>query len=177
VIENCTFGLEIEKDHIDLLDKRAFAYYALGQRKEAEADYERAAQLSPRSYRERLLNVQAHLLLGYFKAGRQDAKSALTEAAFAELVLQELSPEQRADSSGLHHNLACIYAELSKSDEGQRARLEDLAIRYLQTAVEIARQRGQLEASLNAIRNEDFSESLKQRAEYRALHPALARTR
>ncbi len=125
VIKNCNLGLGIEQHHIDLLDTRAGAYHVVKQQEQSQADYEAVTKIPPQSFRERLLHVQAHLLVGYFKANQDDPIAALNEAAMAELGLQELSSEQRSESHVLLHNQACIYAELSKLDEKQRARLED----------------------------------------------------
>lgn len=165
-IDNCTLGLELDPNHIDLLDTRGYACYSLGQQSEAAADYERITKIALGSLHERLLRVQAHNLLGYFKAVQQDTQSALNEAALAELAIHDLSTEQKADNYLLHHNLACIYAELSKSSDEHRVRFEDLAIRYLLRGIEVARQKGELDLRINNIRDEPaFTLSLKQRAE------------
>lgn len=131
---------------------------------EAGKDFAAAARLGAGNPQARLTRAEAYTGLGYVRACQQAPADALQAAALAESLLREV------DHYMIRHNLACIYAELSRSDAGRATQHQDLALTMLQRAVELARREGVEPQAIEMIRNESaFPKSLQDREEFQKL--------
>jgi Flp pilus assembly protein TadD len=106
-------------------------------------------------------NPDARAGLGYLAALRKSATEAQRETVHALL-------NGAGDYLALH-NLACIYAELAKSDRGQTKQHEDAAIALVQRAVELWRRGGSGPNEIGLIRGEPSFATLREREEIKKL--------
>ena len=182
-------GLKIEPGNLQLLTKmgttyfnRAFVNYAKGQQEAARENYARAkhsyetaTQATPKSPHEEVLVPQAHFWLGYLDALQQDGAlqqdpAAAGRAAMRTYLLLEDLPAGEKERYVVLHNLACIYAELSKVDNNQRKELEDLALSFLTRAVRIANTHHEGAMQARAMEVESaFGDKLRRRAEFQQI--------
>lgn len=134
---------------------RGEAYIATRQYAEGAADFARAAQLQPS-------NATAHSWLGYV-AAMQSQGDPLREAAQATAL--------GGDDFVVLHNVACIYAQLSRTDPSASKQDLDLTVAYLQRAVQIWRTRNGGPNEPQLIRDEPAFDlpSLRAREDFRAL--------
>ncbi|HKB40000.1 MAG TPA: protein kinase [Gemmataceae bacterium] len=131
------------------------------------------AQSPERSHQEKareaftaLLRLEPHSAdaragLGYLAALRKSSTEAQREAVHALL-------DGAGDYLALH-NLACIYAELSRTDKAQRKEHEDVAIALLVRAVELWRRGGLGPNEIELIRSDPSLASLLPRPELKKL--------
>jgi tetratricopeptide (TPR) repeat protein/tRNA A-37 threonylcarbamoyl transferase component Bud32 len=152
-------ALKREPENVKLLNKRGMLYVLLKNNDQAQADFAALLRHDPG-------NAEAHSLLGYVRACQNapaDAQDAAAQALLnAEGVRKYL----------VLHNVACIYAELSRSDKQREKAHQDLAITLFHRAVDLWRQGG--EKGLNEIeliRDElkAFPPSLQARPELKEL--------
>jgi tetratricopeptide (TPR) repeat protein len=151
--------LPVESGRARLLNKRGWAYVNLSQHPQARAD------LEPADRNARLLRAEAHTGLGYLDACAKVYAGAQEHATRALDWLR-----QPLDHYVLRHNLACIYAEMSRWDVSRRAEYQDLALTFLGEAVELARNRGTLANEKQLIEQESaFPPSLRERPDFKKL--------
>jgi len=143
-------GLMLDPDNLKMRNRRALAYYRDDQLDLAEEEYCHATGCDPNSANERILITEAHTWLGNIKASRQDAQGAERQATLALLALRRVDPGHEEIYVVLH-NLACIYAELAKSDEERRSELLNVAMAFLERAIESAKLRNELLQELHCI--------------------------
>ncbi len=93
----------------------------------ARADFAAALRLDP-------AHADAHAGLGYIRALGNASGDAQREAALALL--------HGGDDYLILHNVACIYAELSRVEKGQAQQHQDMAMGLLQRAVDLCRLAG-----------------------------------
>jgi serine/threonine protein kinase/tetratricopeptide (TPR) repeat protein len=134
---------------------RGEAYVASRQYAEGAADFAQAVRLEPS-------NATAHSWLGYI-AAMQSEGDPLREAAQATAL--------GGDDFVVLHNVACIYAQLSRSDGSTSQQDLDLTVAYLQRAVQIWRTRNGGPNEPQLIRDEPAFHlpSLRARDDFRAL--------
>ena len=154
-----------ESGRTRLLNKRGWAYVNLNQHPQARTDFTASARLEPADRNARLLRAEAHTGLGYLDACAKGYAGAQEHATRALDGLR-----QPLDHYLLRHNLACIYAEMSRWDVGRRAEYQDLAVTFLGEAVELARDRGTLANEKLLIERESaFPPSLRERPDFKKL--------
>ncbi len=115
-------GLEQAPKDTRLLIQRGWAYERLKREDEARSDFGKALRVDAR-------NAEAHIGLGYAHACLGAPADAQREASLA-LV-------HGADDYLAVHNVACIYAELSRADSGRATEHLNVAMRLLRRAVEL----------------------------------------
>jgi tetratricopeptide (TPR) repeat protein/tRNA A-37 threonylcarbamoyl transferase component Bud32 len=105
--------------------------------------------------------AEAHTGLGYvqalqgaFSEGQREAALALLSAAGDYLVL---------------HNVACIYAELSRHDTDRKKQCEDVAMEILRRADRLCRQGGEGTREIELMKVETSFQGLRARADWQAL--------
>jgi tetratricopeptide (TPR) repeat protein/tRNA A-37 threonylcarbamoyl transferase component Bud32 len=175
----------------ELFDDLGSVAQRLGKWGEARAAYEEALKTAPRD-----LAVKVRTKRGWIYAGLR-AEHASARADFAEAVrldpthadahaglgyLQALqkspSEAQRAAAQALWHgsnnypvlhNVACIYAELSRSDPGQAKQHQDMAVALLQRAVELCRRGGGGARENDNIRGDTSFDVLRGRPDFENL--------
>jgi serine/threonine protein kinase/Tfp pilus assembly protein PilF len=106
-------------------------------------------------------NAYAHTGLGYLWACRQRPAEAQREAAQAML--------HGAGDIPILHNVACIYAELSRIDKGQANQHADMAMTLIHRAVELWRRGGAGQDEMALIRAEPSFKPLRTREDFRKL--------
>ena len=147
----------LASDDVKLLIKRGWAFGNLtpAQYEPAEEDFARALKLDAS-------NAEAHTGLGYVRACREAPADAQHEAAAALL--------HGGGDYLILHNIACIYARLSRSDKKRETAYQDLTIDLLRRAVDLwgRREAGPDERDLIA-RESAFPPALKAREEFRRL--------
>jgi tetratricopeptide (TPR) repeat protein len=157
-------GLEVAPEDPLLRIKRGWVYAGDKKYDKAQDDFAVAARLEPRTPAQQLALAEAHTGLGYVQACRQAAVEAQQEATRTLLALKGV------DHYGIRHNLACIYGELSRADNGHRAEHEQLALDFLREAVALARQKGAAAEEFQQIRVEPaFPESLRRQAGFKEI--------
>ena len=134
---------------------RGEAYVASQQYVKGSADFSQAVRLDPS-------NATAHSWLGYVAAMRSEGEP-LREAAQATAL--------GGDNFVVLHNVACIYAQLSRSDSSSSKQDQDLTVAYLRRAVQIWRTRNGGPDELQLIRDEPafHIDTLQQRPDFQAL--------
>ena len=115
-------GLEQAPKDTRLLIQRGWAYERLKREDEARSDFGNALRVDAR-------NAEAHVGLGYAHACLGAPADAQREAS--------LTLVHGADDYLAVHNVACIYAELSRADSGRATEHLDVAMRLLRRAVEL----------------------------------------
>jgi tetratricopeptide (TPR) repeat protein len=106
-------------------------------------------------------NADAHAGLGYLAVLRKSPAEAQREA-FQGLL------HGSGDYLALH-NLACIYAELSKTDKGQAKEYQDMAIALLRRAITLWRRGGTGPNEISLIGEEPSFIPLRNLEEYKKL--------
>jgi len=145
-------GLEAAPKDVKLLVKRGWAYDALRQADKAGDDFEAAAHIEPK-------NAEAHTGLGYIEARRKQHAEARREANLALL--------HGAGDYLILHNVACIYAALSRTDVVREAEYQDLAIDQLRQAVALRKRGGKGPDEIRLIEREPaFPRALRDRPEF-----------
>jgi tetratricopeptide (TPR) repeat protein/tRNA A-37 threonylcarbamoyl transferase component Bud32 len=153
-------GLELRPNDVLLLVKRGWAWVALGKHDEARADFQAALRLGPK-------HAEAHTGLGYLYAVSKEPAGAQQEANFALLYGNDLPPEQRYL---ILHNVACVYATLSRADAKQAAAYQDVAIALLRRAIDLWKQGQRGPSEIQLIEDEPaFPAELRLRPEFKAL--------
>jgi tetratricopeptide (TPR) repeat protein len=148
-------GLEQRPKDVLLLNKRGWAWEALGQHAKAQDDFAAALRLMPD-------NAEAHTGLGYVRAIRTRDTDALREASLALLT--------GTDKYMILHNVACIYATLAQSDRSQAAAHEAAAVALLRRAVELWKRSGDSPSEIDLIKGESsFGPALRARPDFQEL--------
>jgi Flp pilus assembly protein TadD len=151
-------GLELEPKNVKLLTKRGWLYVdprLPPQYDEAEADFKEALGVEPK-------NAEAHAGLGYVRACRKARDEAHWEADLALLY--------GAGDYLTLHNIACIYGELSRSDDGRVSEHQDLALTVLQRATELWSRDRAGPNEIELIKDEvAFPKPLRERPEFQKL--------
>jgi lipoprotein NlpI len=149
-------GLEKEPRNVKLLVKRGWAYSALKLNDEAQVDFAVATRVDPN-------HAEAHCGLGFVQACRKSYADARREANQALLY--------GGGDYLILHNVACIYAELSRTDKEQSADFQDRAIDLLGRAIALWKQGGSGRPDeIEYIRNEQaFPPALRARPEFQEL--------
>lgn len=135
---------------------RAHVEELQGRDGDARADYGAVISGDP-------ANAEAHAGLGYIAACEKSYVQAQDESAQA--------LRYGADDYLILHNVACIYAEMSRTDLPHRTEYEDLAIATLGKALEVWRSHGAVDPDeVQLIEREPaFPASLRQRPEFQQL--------
>jgi tetratricopeptide (TPR) repeat protein len=118
-------GVALAPDFAKLRIKRGWAWEQLNQHDKASADFVAAARSSPE-------NAEAHTGLGYIQALRKLPPDAQTQANLALL--------HGGDDYLVLHNVACIYAALSQSDDTRAGDYQDVSIALLRRALDLWRK-------------------------------------
>jgi tetratricopeptide (TPR) repeat protein len=119
---------------------RGNVYYELDRYAEAQADFEEAVHHDPG-------NADARAMLACVRARQSASEDALREAAYALVACR------RGDYLVLH-NVACVFAELSRPGSDKSTAYQDLAVALLRRAVELWREGGAGLSELELIRAE-----------------------
>ncbi len=120
----------------------------------ARADFAEAVRLAP-------AHANAHAGLGYLAALRRassEAKGAAAQALW-----------HGDQNYSVLHNVACIYAELSKVETAQDQQDKDMALDVLRRAVTLCRQRGDGNLEIVAIKADSSLQVLSDRPEFHDL--------
>ncbi len=153
-----TRGLDKAPRDVKLLVKRAWLYEALGKHDEARADFATALRVDP-------THAEAHSGLGYVRAVQRDAAGAQREA--------DLALVHGGNNYLVLHNVACIYAVLSRGKE--TGAHQDVALALLRRAVDLWREAGGGLSEIDLMKGEPaFPPALRQRPEFLELLKAGA---
>jgi Flp pilus assembly protein TadD len=145
-----TRAIKLAPDDPQVLINRGWQWVNLNRDREAQADFAAALKLAPK-------NSEALTGIGYVDARQNRHFDAERHAALALLG--------GADDYMILHNVACIYAELSRVDNARQAEREDAALAMLERAVSLWRQAQGGPDEMQLIQNESaFSVSFRQRA-------------
>jgi tetratricopeptide (TPR) repeat protein len=148
-------GLKQAPRDVKLLVKRGWANQGLKQYDDAETDFTNATSIDPK-------HAEAHSGLGYVHACRKSYADARREANLALLY--------GAGDYLVLHNVACIYAEMSRTDATQLKELQDLAIDLLNRAIAIWKSGNSGPDEIHLIRKEPaFPRALRDRHEFQKL--------
>jgi Flp pilus assembly protein TadD len=118
-------GIASAPDFAKLRIKRGWAWEQLNQHDKASADFDAAARAAPE-------NAEAHTGLGYIQALRKLPPDAQREADLALL--------HGGDNYLVLHNVACIYAALSETDDTRTMAYQDVSIVLLRRALQLWRK-------------------------------------
>jgi tetratricopeptide (TPR) repeat protein len=120
----------------------------------AREDFAEAVRLKP-------AHADAHAGLGFLAALRRSASEAKGQAA--------LALWQGADKYLLLHNVACIYAELSRVETDQARQDTDTAMDLLRRAVALCRRGGEGNREIDWIKGESSLKVLSNRQDFQDL--------
>ena len=155
-IEAYSDGLNLASDSTVLHNLRGWALEKT-KRDLAKLDFAESVRVDPH-------NAESHTGLGYIEALNGNGDAARREAAIALL--------SDADNYLTMHNIACIYAQLSVAEPGQKVECEDLAIKALGRAVTLCQLNAAVspELEIDLIRSESsFPDSLRTRSQFQHL--------
>jgi Tfp pilus assembly protein PilF/tRNA A-37 threonylcarbamoyl transferase component Bud32 len=173
-------GLELAPEDVRLLTKRGWAYVNAAPRQDdaARKDFAAAARVEPKTAGERLVVADAHAGLGYLHACKGETTAALEEAVRATLAVRTVQGVvvRYANHYRLRHNLACIYGELSRTDDKHREAHEHLAVEFLREAAALAQHAGVTADEVAAIKAEPaFPLALRKRDDFQELLKTIGR--
>jgi tetratricopeptide (TPR) repeat protein/tRNA A-37 threonylcarbamoyl transferase component Bud32 len=149
-----TRGLALDPNFAKLRIKRGWAWEQLNQHGKASADFAAAARVAPE-------NAEAHTGLGYVQALCKLHREAQREA--------ELSLLHGGDDYLVLHNVACIYAALSKTDNAQAAAYQDVSIALLRQALKLWKKSAAGPNELDLIKAEPAFEAIRGRSDFQEL--------
>jgi tetratricopeptide (TPR) repeat protein len=147
-------GIASAPDFAKLRIKRGWAWEQLNQHDKASADFAAAAQAAPE-------NAEAHTGLGYVQALRKLPPDAQREA--------ELALLHGGDNYLVLHNVACIYAALSETDEARATAYQDVSIALLRRALQLRKKSATGPNELDLIKAEPAFKPLQGRKEFQDL--------
>jgi serine/threonine protein kinase/Flp pilus assembly protein TadD len=150
-------GLKIDPGNVPMYLQRGWVYASTRPPRYdlAQADFAKAARLEP-------ANAEAHTGLGYVHACLQKPADALREA--------DLALAQGADDYLICHNVACIHARLSRSDNTRKDAYQATALAVLRRAVELwERSDGAGPDEVQLLRHEPAFESLREKPDFKEL--------
>jgi tetratricopeptide (TPR) repeat protein len=151
-LEAYSVGLQLEPKHVRLRIKRGWAFLQARRPKDALADFEAAADADPE-------NAEAHSGLGYVRALGKLRPGAQHEA--------ELALVQGVDNYLVLHNVACIYAELSNTDD--REANQEVAVALLRRALNLWKQADKGPSELELMKTEPAFQPLRDRKDFQEL--------
>jgi tetratricopeptide (TPR) repeat protein/tRNA A-37 threonylcarbamoyl transferase component Bud32 len=134
--------------------RRGWIYLELAQEDRAREEFGAALRLEPG-------NAEAHSGLGYLQARRELPADAQRAAAGALL--------HGGGDYRVLHNVACIYAELSRSDRPRAEPHQVMAVALIRRSLELARQAGRGPEELGNVAREPSFGPLRERADFRNL--------
>ncbi len=149
-----TRGLALAPDFAKLRIKRGWAWEQLNQHQKASADFAAAVQVAPD-------NAEAHTGLGYVQALSKLPRDAQREA--------DLSLLHGSDDYLVLHNVACIYAALSKTENAQAASYQDVSIALLRQALKLWKKSAAGPNELDLIKGEPAFEPIRGRKDFQEL--------
>ncbi len=147
-------GLELDPNDVKLLIKRGWDLQQLNQNVKAAADFAAASRVDPE-------NAEAHTGLGYVQALRTLPPDAQREADLALL--------HGSDDYLVLHNVACIYAALSRNAKVPTPEYEDVSIALLRRAVKLWKRDGAEPSELDLMRDEPAFEPIRDRKDFQEL--------
>jgi serine/threonine protein kinase/Flp pilus assembly protein TadD len=149
-----TRGIAAAPDFAKLRIKRGWAWEQLNQHEKASADFAAAARAAPE-------NAEAHTGLGYVQALRKLPRDAQREA--------DLSLLHGGDDYLVLHNVACIYAALSQTDNAQANAYQDVSIALLRRALKLWKKSATGPNELDLIKAEPAFKSIQGRKDFQEL--------
>jgi tetratricopeptide (TPR) repeat protein len=175
----------------ELFDDLGSVAQRLGEWQGACAVYEEALQSAPRDLAVKVRTKRGWIYAqsprehdkaraDFAEAVRLDATHADAHAGLGYLhaLQKEPSGAQRAAAQALWHgrddylvlhNVACIYAELSRTEKGQAAQHQDMAVALLERAVELCRRGGGGAREIDNIRGDTSFDVLRGRPDLEKL--------
>jgi tetratricopeptide (TPR) repeat protein/tRNA A-37 threonylcarbamoyl transferase component Bud32 len=123
--------------------------------------YERAREEFVEAIRLGPAHANAHAGLGFVRAIQRAPGEAVLAAGRAHAL--------GADDYLILHNVACVYAELSRADKGWEAQHQDAAMDVLRRAVRLCRQGGDGDDEIKLIQGDSSLRVLEGHPGYRAL--------
>jgi tetratricopeptide (TPR) repeat protein len=147
-------GIALDPNFAKLRIKRGWAWEQLNQHGKASADFAAASRVAPE-------NAEAHTGLGYVQALRKLPREAQREA--------DLSLLHGSDDYLVLHNVACIYAALSKTDNAQAAAYQDVSIALLRRALQLWKKSAAGPNELDLIKAEPAFEPIRGRNDFQEL--------
>jgi Flp pilus assembly protein TadD len=147
-------GIALDPDFAKLRIKRGWALEQLNQHQKASADFAAAVRAAPE-------NAEAHTGLGYVQAVSKLPRDAQREAG--------LSLLHGSDDYLVLHNVACIYAALSKTDNAQAAAYQDVSIALLRRALKLWKNSAAGPNELDLIKAEPAFEPIRGRKDFQEL--------
>jgi tetratricopeptide (TPR) repeat protein len=150
-----TQAIQLDPADVKSQMNRAWVYQRLTQYDKAQADFQAVISRDP-------ANAEAHTGSGYVYAcqnhydeAHEQAERALLHGAGDYLIL---------------HNVACIYAEISKTQSQRTRELQDAAIATLSRAIELWHRGNLGPDEIDQIKHEPaFAQSLRARPEFQQL--------
>ncbi len=147
-------GIASAPDFAKLRIKRGWAWEQLNQHEKASADFAAAARAAPE-------NAEAHTGLGYVQALRKLPRDAQREA--------DLSLLHGSDDYLVLHNVACIYAALSQTDNAQATAYQDVSIALLRRALKLWKKSATGPNELDLIKAEPAFKPIQGRKDFQEL--------
>ena len=147
-------GIASAPDLAKLRIKRGWAWEQLNQHEKASADFAAAARSAPE-------NAEAHTGLGYVQALRKLPRDAQREA--------DLSLLHGSDDYLVLHNVACIYAALSQTDNAQATAYQDVSIALLRRALKLWKKSATGPNELDLIKAEPAFKPIQGRKDFQEL--------
>ncbi len=147
-------GLKIEPENVKLRIKRGWLLVALNKNEAAAADFAVAIKAEPK-------NAEAHTGLGYAQAMGNHPSDAQREA---ELALLNASDDFR-----VLHNIACIYAALSRDAGPQASANQEVTLALLRKALTAWKRTETLLNEPDLIRAEPAFKPLQNLPEFQKL--------
>jgi tetratricopeptide (TPR) repeat protein len=154
-----TQALKLDPENTKILNQRGWLQVSLRQNELARADFAKVVHIDP-------ANAEAHSLLSYVLACQKKSATEVRRQA-SQALLHLSGPHPNL----VLYNVACAYAELSRTDKEHKTELEDLAIALLQRAVEVWSEQGRKGLNqIELIKNDPALKPLGGRAEFKKLH-------
>ena len=147
-------GIALAPDFAKMRIKRGWAWEQLNQHDKAAADFAAAARTAPE-------NAEAHTGLGYVQALRKLPPDAQREADLALL--------HGSDDYLVLHNVACIYAALSETDDARATAYQDVSIALMRRALKLWRKSATGPNELDLIKAEPAFKPLQGRKDFQEL--------
>jgi serine/threonine protein kinase/Flp pilus assembly protein TadD len=149
-----TRGIASAPDFAKLRIKRGWAWEQLNQHEKALADFAAATRVAPE-------NPEAHTGLGYVQALRKLSPDAQREA--------ELALLHGGEDYLVLHNVACIYAALSQTEDLQATAYQDVSIALLRKALKVWKKAPAGPNELDLIKAEPAFKPIQGRKEFQEL--------